>query len=166
MFVSAAMPNGDDEIRTGKPVCLVEIGGGRFGGVVGVGVEEADDIKTAIAALFLRRDEIFGGDLVAVGPVGIGTVAASHNGLDFAYAVAHATQQYTAPFARVRSFGGTADRVEVGRLYTEHAEQNTWWHGPKAEGLFFCRAFTRMKPGAPAGRDCASFVEVATESWD
>ena len=66
--MSAALPlaTGGDDVGAAEPVGFGEVGGRPLGGVVGVGVVEADDVEAAVAGLALRGDEFLGRDVVAV----------------------------------------------------------------------------------------------------
>ncbi len=74
-------PHGGDDVGAAEPVGFGEVGGGPLGGVVGVGVVEADDVEAGLAGLALGGDEFLRGDVVAVvGAVGAGVAGAEEFG--------------------------------------------------------------------------------------
>src|SRR5579872_1926488 len=60
-----AVFDGSDEVAAADPVSLGEVGGRPAGGVIGMGMVEADDVETALAAGALDADELLRSDVVA-----------------------------------------------------------------------------------------------------
>src|ERR1035438_2400266 len=61
-----ALLDAGDYVGAAHPVSFGEIGGRPLGGMIGMGVVEADDIFSALAAFALNADQLFRIDLVAV----------------------------------------------------------------------------------------------------
>jgi hypothetical protein len=98
-----------DYVGTAVPVGFGEVGFGPLGGVVGVGMVEADDVFSALAGLALDFDQLFGVDVVTVvGGVGAGVAGSGYAG-DYSVVVLKLAEQDSAAFVGVGFFAVLAE---------------------------------------------------------
>jgi hypothetical protein len=109
-----------DDVGAANPVGFFEVGLGPLGGVVRVGVVEADDVLVAFAGLALDADKFFRVDAVAVlRRVGPGVLAA-RGGSDGADIAIHLAEEDATAFMGVGLFAVAADFGVVGNGDFQH----------------------------------------------
>ena len=112
--LGGAVGDGGDDVGAAEPVGFGEVGGGPLGGVVGVGVVEADDVEAELAAFALGGDELLRRDVVAVvGAVGAGVTGTEEVG-DGEVLLVGVAEEDAAALVRVGLFAVGAEGVVEG----------------------------------------------------
>jgi len=98
-----------DDVGAADPVGLGEVGRGPLGGMVGMGMIEADDVLAAATAFTLDSHQFLGIDVVAVvRRIGSGVAAARSRGHDAGAVVVEAPKENATAFMRVGFFSVAA----------------------------------------------------------
>ena len=116
-----------DEVGAAQPVGFSEVGGGPLGGVVGVGVVEADDVVLVAAGFALDFDELGGVDVVAVvGGIETG-VAGGDDAVDFVGVGEGVAEEDAAALVGVGLLAVGAELGVVGEGDAEHGWSFEGW---------------------------------------
>ena len=116
-----ALFHAGDDVGAAEPVGFGQIGLRPAGGMVGVGMVEADDVFTTLAAFALDADQFAGIDVVAVmRGVSAGIAAAGGRGHDAGAIVAGTAEKDSAALVRVSFFTVAAEGLVVFSCNFQH----------------------------------------------